>query len=105
MVIGGTAVCPLLTHSTVVSLESRVALLVGEVGGEQDAEGVSRGGDDLLTGHRLRVRLLPATEQRQHLPLRLHLQIQQPGVTLFMKNHLKLIKHCRQGNNVESSGQ
>lgn len=63
-----------LTHSTVVSHKSGVSLLIGEVGGEQEAEGVSGGGDDLLSWHCLRVRLLLPTEQTQHLPLCLHLQ-------------------------------
>ncbi len=85
---------PILTHGAVVSHESRVSLLVGEVGGEEDAEGVSRGGDELQSWHRLRVRLLPATEQRQHLPLCLHLQTQQntpdTGCLFFiMKKQLK----------------
>lgn len=63
----------LLTQGAVVSHEAGVSLLIGEVGGEQNTQGVSGGGDDLLSRHRLRVSLLLPAEQRQHLPLRLHL--------------------------------
>lgn len=57
-----------------MSHEARVSLLVGEVGGEDDAQRVSGGGDDLLTWNRLRVRLVPPTEQTQNLRLCLHLR-------------------------------
>ncbi len=73
-----------LTHSAVVSHESGVSLLVGEVWREEHTERVFRGGDDLLSWHRLRVRLLPATEQCQHLSLSLHLEIQQKHVSHFI---------------------
>lgn len=62
-----------LTHSAVVRPKARVALLVGEVGDKQQAEGVPGRGDDPGGRHRLRVRCLPPAIERQQLALCLHL--------------------------------
>lgn len=68
-----TSPSPPLTLCTVVSHETWMSLLIGEVGGEEQAEGVSGWSDDLLSGHSFSVALLLPAEQCQLLPLCLHL--------------------------------